>query len=160
MVLIDLPQVSDLESPRGAALLRAPGLPPGPDVRQQTVRNSCAAATRSLAILWYVTDGVNPAPSDSVVGALSAAHQRIPYNARLRAHYWQVVPGVRKTWWVMAFVCDTPSTEYAKVALFPSLKVIVAVPTWRNRAPPGLPIGGNEDELNGGPLVGRNRAPV
>src|SRR5437870_5870467 len=78
----------------------------------------------------------------------------------LRGVYWHTVPGARNTWRMIAFVCDTPSTPYANCALFPSLKVIVAVPTWRNVAPPGLPIGGNGTALNGGPAVVRNNPPV
>src|SRR6185295_1395574 len=65
------------------------------------------------------------------------------------ACYWQVVPGGRNTSRVIAFVCVTPSTVYAKLAAFPSLKVKVAVPAGVAMTLCGL----NGTALNGGPVV-------
>ena len=55
----------------------------------------------------------------------------------------------------MAFVCETMFTVYAKLALLPSLKVNVAVPTAVDTTLAGL----NGTALNGGPVV-RYKVPV
>ena len=105
-------KASTREIPGEPRRLEHPRLAPSSDVRHsQAARQSPRAFTRSLAILFCASAGVNPALSDFAVGARYIAHRRLPYKpGAAQKGYWQVVPGGWKTSRVMALVCDTPFT--------------------------------------------------
>jgi hypothetical protein len=64
--------------------------PQASDARKRT------AVTRSVAILFCAESGVNPALSDSAVGARCAAHRRLPYKGK-RCAYAPLANGSRRS---------------------------------------------------------------
>ena len=81
--------------------------------------------------------------------AADAGGGRAEKSAPAWLRYWHTVPGVRKTWRLMVFVCATPSTVYANVPALPWVNVNVALPT----AVTVTALGANGTALNAGPVV-------
>src|SRR5450755_3565045 len=76
-------KASTMRSSAEPRRLEDPRLSPSANVRRsRAVRNCRAPVTRNVVILLRADTDVNPALSDSAVGALLAAHQRLPYNAQ------------------------------------------------------------------------------
>src|SRR5450631_2237878 len=83
-------------------------------------------------------------------GSPLCASERTCWHRHVRQNfYWHTVPGARNTWRVMCFVCAMPLTLYEKVAVVPSEKARLALPTTLAMTFDGL----NGTALKAGPVV-------